>query len=110
MSRRLFLNLIFKGQVGRLLPLHRMVDQWFFEGRWISGCSKEKGKKKLTDIGLWFFLWIPDSLQKLTGRSVLKDWWSFQLVLDWIDIVYQSTSGTKVVRQGLPHKSVSALF
>ncbi len=44
MSRRLFLNLIFKGQVGRLLPLHRMVDQWFFTGRWIGGCSKEKGK------------------------------------------------------------------
>jgi hypothetical protein len=41
------------------LVLYRTLVWWRFKGN---------GKKKLTDIGFWFFLRITDFLQKLTER------------------------------------------
>ena len=70
-------------------------------------------KKKLTDIGLWLvFSWIPDFLQKLTGRlfSRIKFDGLFSWYWIWIDIVYQSTSDAKLVRRGFVHKRRTAPF
>lgn len=65
--KALVFNLFFKGQVGRLLSLQRMMDLVFY--RTLDGwLFKGNGKKKLTDIGFWFFCWILDLLQKLTER------------------------------------------
>jgi len=82
----------------------RTSDAWFFIR--IVQDSKlvfKRIKKKLTDIGFWFGFSFGNQIETKIYNSGFSD-------MDWIDIIYQSTSATKLIQQRRLHNGGFALL